>query len=791
MNLYVLAGFNNYYNRIVKKYDTINEYEGFVSHVIQNVNFIPNDGVNTKHVVGSNVNTYSGAGDYVLVVNEYNQIVSRWFIIEQVRDRAGQYTLTLHRDLVADYYDYVIDSPMFLEKATLTNDNPLILNSENISVNQIFTKQILLKDESQCGWFVGYYTKDAPALTGSVNINSNNSELYKIIPVPIEQWEYVLNPFIGQIENAEIKTRYHYTSGLSLGGVPIGVYKEYRWDIITQVAKDADAAAYGYLERGTSNINTYIQSIKDYGETNILNLIQSTDTFKYAKPEDFEEFYNYNNKLVVDSTGTYYDIKIIQDGYETINISNLSGAVKVMFTDIANNAGLTGTPKSSTFSLYCKAPKYKVEYIRRDEYTTTYNIPQSNKLVTADAPYNIFAIPYGEITVRTNKNEIFTTTAQIAEQTVASIMGYMGDGGEGSYVYDIQLIGYCPVNFLLTDEKEITITDPLQCSYITTGENTKVGVIFNVPSSRFTTNILTNLKVNNYKMDSICDMYRLVAPDQSSYFDIDIAKNAGISYINIDVDLKPYSCYIHANPDFKYLYGQDFNTARGLIFGSNLSLSRALDNFTEYQIQNSQYQNIFDRQIQNMELNNSIARQREKWQIASGTVTGGTSGAFAGAAMSGGNPYAIAAGAVISTGMSLAGGLADLRYSDQLRNEALDYTSDLFGYQLQTIRAQPNTLSKLTALTQNNTVFIAIEYYTCTDEEKRAVANKIAYNGMTVMAIGTINEYKDNTWEYNGIKSKGYIKGQLIRIERIDEIIEDFHLINALASELNKGVYFE
>ena len=58
---------------------------------------------------------------------------------------------------------------------------------------------------------------------------------------------------------------------------------------------------------------------------------------------------------------------------------------------------------------------------------------------------------------------------------------------------------------------------------------------------------------------------------------------------------------------------------------------------------------------------------------------------------------------------------------------------------------------------------------------------------MTVMAIGKINDYIGNSWSYDGIESKGYIKGQLIRLETIDE---DFHLINAIAGELNKGVYF-
>ena len=112
----------------------------------------------------------------------------------------------------------------------------------------------------------------------------------------------------------------------------------------------------------------------------------------------------------------------------------------------------------------------------------------------------------------------------------------------------------------------------------------------------------------------------------------------------------------------------------------------------------------------------------------------------------------------------------------------------MFGYQLDNIRAMPSSIAKTTGYNQINTIVPTLEYYTCTDEEKMAVANKIAWNGMTVMTIGTISQYIGNTWSYGNIKSKGYIKGQLIRIENI---ADDFHLTNAIADELYKGAYYD
>ena len=143
MKLYCLK-YNNYYNRIVKQEQTLADYlskdESYVT--INNVSFNPSDGVNTTQVINTSVN-----GDYVIVAKDDNTIISRWFIIEARRERTGQYTLTLHRDLIVDNYEKVINSPCFIEKATLLDDDPMIFNSENMTFNQIKKNEYQLKDE--------------------------------------------------------------------------------------------------------------------------------------------------------------------------------------------------------------------------------------------------------------------------------------------------------------------------------------------------------------------------------------------------------------------------------------------------------------------------------------------------------------------------------------------------------------------------------------------------------------------------------------------------------------------
>ena len=98
----------------------------------------------------------------------------------------------------------------------------------------------------------------------------------------------------------------------------------------------------------------------------------------------------------------------------------------------------------------------------------------------------------------------------------------------------------------------------------------------------------------------------------------------------------------------------------------------------------------------------------------------------------------------------------------------------------------PDTISKIDAFNNVFALWPIIEYYTCTEEEKKAVANKIAYNSMSVGRIGKIKDFIGNKWSYGDITSKGYIKGSLIRVD----IDEDTHYINELANEIYKGVYF-
>ena len=146
--------------------------------------------------------------------------------------------------------------------------------------------------------------------------------------------------------------------------------------------------------------------------------------------------------------------------------------------------------------------------------------------------------------------------------------------------------------------------------------------------------------------------------------------------------------------------------------------------------------------------------------------------------MLGGVPGAIAGG-IVGTAGSLAGGIADLNMQSGLHNEALDFARDNFGFQLGNIKALPNTLNKVSSIVANSKLFPFVEYYTCTEEERKAFHDKLTYNGMTIRRIGKIEDFL-NTGDI-----QTYVKGQLIRLEGK----YDTHEINEIANEFMKGWY--
>ena len=296
-----------------------------------------------------------------------------------------------------------------------------------------------------------------------------------------------------------------------------------------------------------------------------------------------------------------------------------------------------------------------------------------------------------------------------------------------------------------------------------------------------TFDINTSINVSNNaverKIESECDMYRLCSGNYQGIFEFNAAKAYGVTGFRVDCSFKPYNPYIHVVPKLGGLYGTgfaDYNDNRGLICSGDFSLAQLTEAWANYELQNKNYDQIFARGITNMEVMNKYANIESGLSAVFGSVSGAAGGAAAGM-ITGGPAAAIGMG--IAGGVtSLAGGIADHVIGIEKQKETIAYTKEIHELQLGNIRAIPTSISKNTALTPNTKIFPFIEKYSCTDIEKEVLQNKLTYNGMTIMSIGTIEPYVGT----------GYFKGQIIRF---NNLLDDDHMANAIYEEINKGVY--
>lgn len=724
---------------------------------------------------------YDGSGDYLLVTDGSNTIQSRWFIIDAVRNRSGQYSLTLRRDLLADYKDYVLSNICFVEKAMLSKNDPMLFNSENMTFNQVKKKEWLLKDASGTAWIVGYLNR---SLTEDKAFNIQLPAYYDYSFSTIDDFQ-AYQTYKSDADNLprtydsvsyQIIWNFDYTGEQSLMLCDASGY-------FTKLSRTAArSTSFTQNPQGNATVENFLTSELSYNLRKYLNASNNGNIFSNSNLLDIKQ---YDNKVVRIGTETfiYYrmSVKELKHTGVTEDISNKD--FPALYNTVFNSNYITDNSTSSLSKTGLSGKNDYTEFYLQFEditssYVTTVNltIPATrNQLI--DAPYDMFCIPVEAVTLGGT-----TYAVDNVQGICSSIYTQLGGGSQNSNIFDIQYLPYCPIE-KFEDIQLYGLTSLIanyDYTFITSNNVTK-SIIFYAKKASFTNKIafdfnIDNLTALNLKVASECEMYRLCSPNYNGVFEFNPYKNGGIKYFEINCTYKPYSPYIHINPNWGNLYGSDFNDARGLILGGDFSIAALSSAWEQYQLQNKNYEAIFNREIQSMDLKNNIQREKEMWQAGTGIATGSVAGAFTGSKF--GGVYGLAAGAVVGGIASTVGGARDITLNEQLRNEALDYSKDMYAYNLGNIQALPTSLSKSSAFDINNKIFPFLEQYTATPEEEQAFFLKLLYNGMTVMRIGSFGEFLT--------PEESYMKGKLIRIGGISD---DYHICNEIGKEANLGFF--
>ena len=806
----ILKKFNNYFNRKIIKYDTLEDYQEHSEDFfipknsdgsITQFDFNPNDNVMTATII----NNLEFDPDYLVVFTEINEeikIISRWFIIEQTRNRQKQWNYQLKRDVIVDNFDTLLNAPIFVQKGMLHDNDPFIFNSEGMSFNQIKKSETLLKDKSKTAWIVCYLAKSLQSSNINLNIASEEviPEFYTIADIasdlglPESIVIQALN-FDGTSTNGlqvteKIKIKYRnvslYPSGQSrqanfeFSGSLDGVTSSY-WDTTGSYTD------YLFTNNGLFELDPFSDAVINKRES-LISAMPSVLSRDYYLPETLSltnVLNRYRNKVIL-YLGNYYTFDFNFGALQSTSVRLAPRTYNAWneVCEMTQENSSTGTNiynRNGEADLIADEKKLDLQMTVYTPATRSYKAKISSaRNVCYEQEFDIIAMPFSALNVSTSEGD-FTTENDIS-QKVASALAIK----EGTNIYDVQLLPYCPTPDLISDDNEIDLNNlsvDSDYNFITfdnAGVITNVGVILYLKRSSFSTIIEYSLNIHDsIKIDSECDFYRLSSPNYQGMFEFNVAKNGGnVEFFKAYCTYKPYTPFIKVTPKFNYLYGEDYNDNRGLICGGDFSLPRSSSAWQQYQLENKNYQNIFNREIQNMNFMQSIEMRNQLISGAVGVISDTAKGAGTGAFVGGGT------GALIGGALgAIASGIGYAVDTDTLaktQREQRQLAIDKFNYQLGNIKALPYTLTKVGAFDISSKIFPFLEYYSCTDKEKDALREKIKYESMTVMRIGTINEFKDFD------NKKNYFKGELIRN---DEIADDSHVLNAIYEELLKGVY--
>ena len=433
--------------------------------------------------------------------------------------------------------------------------------------------------------------------------------------------------------------------------------------------------------------------------------------------------------------------------------------------------------------------KFIVQY----KYRAAEAVTDSDTIIKLpDAPYAMMAIPYAIKDYYDGDTKLGTITREQAMQIAQATSRKYSSGG---WLMDIQLLPFCPCVEVIRTDGNIDLSKAVANARVYYEDVSsqslvhKIGGVICCRRSTFQTNIYTSLgelfKIHVYdiKIENQTTKCRIVSPNGNGAFEFSPAK---MTYAN-DKDIgflarctyMPYQPYIRVFPQFARMYGGDYNDYRGLIFGGDFSLPQISDSWEAYQIQNKNYQAMFNRQIESMDKQHVAGLISDIAGAVTGTVGGVAGGALSGS-MVGGAKGSLAGG-IVGGVASLIGGAADVGINAYLRADQREAVIEQHNWQLQNIQALPYSVTKVNNFNFDSNYVPYLEVYVCDDSEIDNFIKYLDLRSYSINRYGKLNDYIKPT-------GRTFLKGMIVRLA---EVYDDSHYMAAIADEVNQGFYIE
>lgn len=755
--------YNNYQNRVLKGEGLTSTDNYTIAKSYSGLNFNIRDGIDTVHYINDSTIDHFPY-DYCLVTADDSKVIkTKWFVMDAVWNRKGQWKITLKRDVKADCYDMYKNREFYCTKGLPLNVNDMLLfNSEGRQYNQILQSRTALKQGSNTKrWIIGFVDK---TWTGGTIVGGSivKFQEYKDIPGYIPN----LFDFIGKetelagcpnlmkfyvVDNTDTGYLCWVHLPVTAGSSTIGALSFERLPLtLAELPQDYVKISSAFSE---AEVLKLFGSNATNQKENAINVLRALDLQNSAAliQDDFSDTYNGKTAMIAkDNEGGV--------AYKTMSYSKSNemlyafGRSTEMIPQLFASSSVY-VSSTSGFAVQCFTKGKRVTLSLSTPSEISIGMPTTNSA----NPYYIFYIEDSE---------------GAREFATAFAAQYSG----GNVLYDLQLFPYKPdqsgsgttyassdtgytnsftLYWASSDYKEGTCTHPAIKTYST---------------------------MSDYKVGSEQHMCRIIAPNGAGAWEFNPAAIGGVpaNSIKYEFTLMPFNSYLHIFPTFGKLYGTVNKTAgselgetRGMVSTGPWTLPYSTDNWSTYQLQQSAYMDSFSRQIDNMTLTQDVDRQMQGIRGLTGMVD-----AFATTTAKTGSPYA----GLASMGGYGVGAVAEQMAGDILREENINYTRDQFYNNLRNIQAQARPLASTSSITIGNSWFPIVELYTATAQEETILKDDLKVHGWTMGFATTFATMKTRV----GTESR-YISGHLLQVENTD----DMHIANVVMSELNKGVYID
>ncbi len=413
-----------------------------------------------------------------------------------------------------------------------------------------------------------------------------------------------------------------------------------------------------------------------------------------------------------------------------------------------------------------------------------------SELNLEETPYFMFTMPL--------YNYSWTYPSVVKQQNGLSYAAAMAISRELSgagTLLDIQILPYCPMPSLSTRWNEgsagiwyVPISDK-DNNYAHLGylnffyEPNVFGTCAHKDENEVHGYSDTVYEIVDIKQESQTVKARIISPNGNGCWEFVPAKSVYANNTDIGFTFRmtcmPYQPYIKVEPTFSRMYGGDYDDPRGLICGGDFSLPQITDAWNTYQLQNKNYQVMFNRQIESLDLQNKWAAYSDIANVLTGTVSGVAGGALSGSMIGGGAGAVV--GGIVGGAASIAGGAMDITANKQLRADQREAMIQQHNWQLGNIQALPYSVSKATNFNSEQPKVPYLEIYDCTANEK---TNFMTYLSLRSYAINRYGKFSD----YVKPEGKTFLQGTFIRLAGISD---DSHYLAAIADEVKQGFYIE